>query len=148
MVGSRKAMTVMAVTLVLLLVNATLAWSNDQGKYAATGLNDAASFDRFYSELRTAVLKDDRQKVISLWAYPMVFPMPGNKTESLRDKVALLKDYDIVFTKDVKAAFERTDLSKITWSYAGFRVGDGEMWIRPAGIAGRFFISHVDNAQH
>jgi hypothetical protein len=127
-------------------VSGQAAWADGQGKYAVTGIPDSASFDRFYTELREAVLKNDKHKVASLWKFPMVFDLPNKKRMLLSNGEDMVKNYDEIFNSDVKAAFERTELSKMNYNYNGFQIGDGEMCIVPTGEVGRFYIGYMNAA--
>jgi hypothetical protein len=131
------------VTTIFHLANAQAALADGQGKYASTGIPNSESFDRFYTELRAAVLKDDKYKVASLWKFPMVFDLPNKKRMCVGTANDMVKNYDQIFTKDVKAAFERTELSKINYNWQGFEIGDGEMWIVPTSRVGQFYIGYM-----
>jgi len=139
----KSAVAVVAMTTIFHLANAQVALADGQGKYAVTGIPDSASFDSFYRELREAVLKNDKQKVASLWKFPMVFDLPNKKRMCISNGNDMVKNYDEIFNSDVKAAFERTELSKIVYNYNGFMIGDGEMWIVPTGRVGQFYIGYM-----
>lgn len=142
----KGALALVAVTTILQYANGQEAWADGQGKYAVTGIPDSASFDRFYTELREAVLKNDKHKVASLWKFPMVFDLANKKRMIIGNAEDMVKNYDEIFNSDVKAAFERTELSKINYNYNGFLVGDGEMCIVPTGEVGRFYIGYMSAA--
>jgi hypothetical protein len=139
----KSVIAIIAVTTIFHLANAQAALADGQGKYASTGIPDSASFDRFYTELREAVLKEDKRKVASLWKFPMVFDLPNKKRMVLGNGDDMVKNYDQIFNKDVKAAFERTELSKINYNWQGFEIGDGEMWIVPTNRVGQFYIGYM-----
>jgi len=139
----KGALAIAAMTTIFQYADQQAAWADGKGKYAVTGIPDSGSFDRFYTELREAVLKDDKQKVASLWKFPMVFDLPNKKRMLISSGADIVKNYNEIFNSDVKAAFERTELSKINYNSTGFIIGDGEMCIVPTGEVGRFYIGYM-----
>jgi hypothetical protein len=97
-----------------------------ESKYAVAGIDDAEAVDKFFLELKKAVEKDERDKVILLVDYPINVLIKGRRTR-LRNKAELLKNYDSIFNKNVKQALAKASAPSFV-NYQGVMIGDGEIW--------------------
>jgi hypothetical protein len=110
-----------------LLTNVCSATSlAQQNKYAVAGIDDAESVDKFFLELKTAVEKNERDKVVLLVDYPINVLIKGRRTR-LRNKAELLKNYNLVFNEKVKQVLAKSSAPSFV-NYQGVMIGDGEIW--------------------
>lgn len=112
-----------------------------QNKYEVAGIDDAASADKFFLDLKKAVEKDERDKVVMMVSYPINILIKGRRTK-LRTKAELLKNYDIAFNKNVKQALAKATASSMVNSQ-GVMIGDGEIWFNL--IDGKLKITAINN---
>jgi hypothetical protein len=115
-----------ALTLFVLANGYNLSALAQQNKYAVAGIDDAETADKFFVDLKTAVEKNERQKVAALIDYPINVLLRGRRLK-LRNKAELLKNYDAVFNGKVRQALAKSTAPSFA-NYQGVMIGDGEIW--------------------
>jgi hypothetical protein len=121
-----KIILTFALALFLLTNVCSAASFQQQNKYAVAGIDDAESVDKFFLELKTAVEKNERDKVVLLVDYPINVLIKGRRTR-LRTKAELLKNYNTVFNEKVRQALAKSSAPSFV-NYQGVMIGDGEIW--------------------
>ena len=114
------------------------------GKYEAAGISDDAAAEKFFHELQKAVADDDRAKVATMIAVPIV-AYTGRRKVRFRSKLEVLKKYDLVFNQKVKQALARQNVSDLFVNSQGIMVGDGEIWFNQISGSDEFKVIAINN---
>lgn len=115
----------MARLLLLLVTSLTLAaWAD----FSAAGVDPVAA-KNFLAVLQKAVASDQRQEVANMVSYPITVVEKGKKI-ALKSAADLLKKYDVVFNKTVKAQLAAQKPDKLFARDQGVMIGNGEIWFR------------------
>lgn len=112
----------------VLLDNATYR-PQGKGRYYVAGFDDDRAVESFAQKFWKAVVSKDREKVAGMVAYPVKVTIAGKDVE-IKNKAALIKNYDHIFNKDfyerVKSAVPHNLFAKAS----GVMLGDkGEIWL-------------------
>jgi hypothetical protein len=101
--------------------------SENGNRYAQIDAADPAKFETAVRDFRTAVMKTDKQKVVSQIKYPIRVAVNG-KTVKVKNKTAMLTFYDRVFTKEFAADLEKTVPHNMFCKFSGAMLGNGIVW--------------------
>lgn len=85
------------------------------------------SYQTFLTRLQSAVRSDDRKAVLELTAYPLRVNSEGG-TRLYRDAQAVARDYDRIFTPEVRRAVLGQRFDRLFGRDQGVMIGGGEIW--------------------
>ena len=81
----------------------------------------------FLAALKKAVAADDRNKVASMFLYPIVIDI-RNRGMLFRTPASLLASYDLIFTPHLKKIIAEAKADDLFRNYKGVMINDGEVW--------------------
>lgn len=85
----------------------------------------------FVKECQAAVKLDDAQKIANLVDYPLRVNFSSNGKvdyKSIANKKQFIKNYNAIFTKDLKLKLLKQDPANIFCNYKGAMIADGSLW--------------------
>ncbi|MGC2235867.1 MAG: hypothetical protein WA584_06880 [Pyrinomonadaceae bacterium] len=88
---------------------------------------DAAEFERKVQAFRQAVLNGDRRQVASFIKFPIEVRV-GKKAVKIKNKAALLQNYDKIFYKEFVEEIRQTVAHNMFHRYDGAMLGRGSVW--------------------
>ncbi|OWR33135.1 hypothetical protein CDO73_01115 [Saccharibacillus sp. O23] len=110
----------------------TAASSVENRLVKVAGFKSAANVRAYYANLQRAVAKGDKAGVAARVHYPLGV-YGGDRTMVIKSKAQLMKNYDRIFTKDVKQTLAETKFDDLFVNQDGASVGQGAIWIVPSG---------------
>ena len=81
----------------------------------------------FLAALKKAVAADDRNKVASMFLYPIVIDI-RNRGVLFRTPASLIASYDLIFTPHLKKVIAEAQADALFRNYKGVMINDGEVW--------------------
>lgn len=99
--------------------------SSTANKYAIAGIEQPKKFEAFFEKFQTLVAKGDKKGVADYMKYPVV--VNGKETTN-QTKKQFIKNYDKIFTPNVKKALANQEVENLFVNAQGVMVGDGEIW--------------------
>jgi hypothetical protein len=85
------------------------------------------SYEIFLTRLQDAVRSDDRKAVLGLIDYPLRVNSDGG-TRLYPDARAVARDYDRIFTPEVRRAVLEQRFDRLFGRDQGVMIGNGEIW--------------------
>ena len=109
-------------------MNFTMGVGAENGnRYAQIDAKDPVKFETAVRDFKTAVLKGDKQKVVSQIRYPINVTINGKQVR-IRNKTAMLQNYDRVFDKDLLATMSSLVPHNMFAKSTGAMLGGGLVW--------------------
>jgi hypothetical protein len=96
-------------------------------RYSAIEAPDDAEFERQVQDFRNAVLKADKEKVVSFIEFPIKVQV-GKKGVNIRNKAAFFRNYDKIFYKDFVEKIRETVPHNLFHRDIGAMLGSGLIW--------------------
>lgn len=100
---------------------------------ATLGLNDKSEFMRFDRDLRTALAHGDATATALLTQFPLRVNFPDDSHITLIDPATLQKQFDRVFTPELRDAVRKQKIEDLFCKYTGLDYADGGIWINLTG---------------
>jgi hypothetical protein len=91
------------------------------------GVTDLRAFKQIFEVLKTAVAKDDKDQAAACALFP-IRVNNGKKSLQIKTKAEFVKQYDQIFTVDVRKALAAQDADKMFANWKGVMAGNGEIW--------------------
>jgi hypothetical protein len=110
---------------------------------AAATVPQAQSYRTFLSRLQDAVRANDRRAVIRLIGFPLRVNAPGG-ARIYRDGRSVERDFDQIFTANVRRAVLRQRADRLFVRDLGAMVGSGQLWFDQRSPAGPVVITAVN----
>lgn len=101
--------------------------SEDGNRYWQIEAGDPERFEKQVQDLRSAVIKGDKQKVAAQVKYPITVRI-NNRRTTIRNRTAFLKNYDLIFTKEIVANITKTVPHNMFVKSTGAMLGNGVLW--------------------
>jgi hypothetical protein len=98
-----------------------------EGATAPDWVRNDPEYRTFLGRLQSAVRLNQRSTVAGMIAYPLRVN-GGGGTQLYRDRAAVLRDYEEIFTASVKAAILAQRLEELFGRDQGVMIGDGQLW--------------------
>lgn len=115
----------------------TAASSVEDRLVNVAGFKSASNVRAYYANLQRAVAKGDKAGVAARVHFPLGV-YGGDRKMVIKNKAQLMKNYDRIFTKDVKQTLAETKFNDLFVNAEGAAVGPGAIWIvpSPSGMPG------------
>jgi len=100
--------------------------------YSVAGIKDSIAFNRFYEQLRAAVVHNNRTEVSKLFHYPMDLTVPGGafqKPLHIDSAKSLLKNYELIFSATLRNTLQKTPPKFLWANWQGVTTPDGSIWL-------------------
>jgi len=104
---------------------------SENNRFAIAGISNPSGVSEFLQKLQRAVAADDRQKVISMVAFPVPDSRSGQQV-MISNAEELSKRYDQVFTAHTKQVLARQTEADLHVDDLGVAIGSGEIWFNQA----------------
>ncbi|SFG13721.1 hypothetical protein SAMN05660649_00828 [Desulfotomaculum arcticum] len=111
-------------------------------RYAAAGINDPVGFEQYFYAVQSLINSDDREEVVKYFSYPVTLQI-HNQQVTIKNAEEMLKQYDTVFTLNVKKAVAEQKVDNLFVNYMGVMVGNGQLWFG-VGEGEKYFILSVN----
>jgi hypothetical protein len=96
-------------------------------RYEMIDAPDDAEFERKVQEFRSAVLRKDKQKVVSFIKFPIEVQV-GKKSVKIKNKTVFLQNYDRIFYQEFVEDVRLTVAHNLFHRYDGAMLGNGIIW--------------------
>ncbi|CAH2212067.1 hypothetical protein [Tepidibacter aestuarii] len=113
-------------------------------RYYVGGIDDPAKFEKIFNEVKKIVSEDDKNKISEY----VIYPLRVNHDKSSREintPDEFTKNYDNIFTKEVKEALLNQDVKDTFVNYQGVMVGNGEIWFGSSEDLSKYGIIAINN---
>ncbi len=124
----------------------------ETNRLAVAGIRNPSGASEFLQKLQEAVARDDREKVLSMVAFPVPDSRSG-QPDLIPSAEELLKRYDQIFTAHTRQVLARQKVEDLYVDEGGVAIGSGEIWFNqvPGGNefriigfnAGRYLASAI-----
>ena len=88
--------------------------------WATAGITDVKGFKLFLKKVQLLVLNNDKEQLAKLVKYPL--------RKSIKNENDLVKNYEVLFTKDVKLSVAGINFSQVFRNSKGAMSEDGRLW--------------------
>lgn len=109
------------------------------GGFAIAGIGNPSGALEFLQKLQGAVAGDDREKVLSMVAFPVPDSRSG-QPDLISNSEELLKRYDQIFTSHTKQVLARQKGEDLYVDESGVAIGSGEIWFNQVPNSNEFKI--------
>lgn len=116
-----------AITLLLVLF-ATVAAQQDEGRFAVAGLKER-EVEVFFKSFKEAIAKDDKRKVAGMVSYPINVYLVSERRVKIGSSARFIKLYDKIFDEKFKKLIAATEFKDLWAKYSGVAMPSGEVWI-------------------
>ena len=89
--------------------------------WAIAGISNSRSFKDFYMRFRNMVKLNDKDQIANYIYYPL---------GSTKDESDFVKNYDKIFTKDIKTAIQTQKVRQLFRDKRGIMIGDNHLWFK------------------
>jgi len=109
------------------------------------GAQTATGARVFLAQLKTAVRANDKEKIESMIAYPLLLIQRSGARTHIRRKEAFLQGYQRLLTPSIRDAILHQTARCLFGNSSGAMVGDGQVWFREQA-AGDWKITTVNQS--
>lgn len=117
---------------------------NKDNRYYVGGIDNPVKFEEMFNEVKKFVSEDNKEKVSEYILYPLRVNHDKSSTE-IKTTDEFIKNYDNIFTEEVKKAFLNQDVKQTFVNYQGVMVGDGEIWFGSSQDSSKYGIIAINN---
>ena len=117
---------------------------NKENRYYIGGIDNPVKFEEMFNEVKKFVSEDNKEKVSEYILYPLRVNHDKSSTE-IKTPDEFIKNYDNIFTEEVKKAFLNQDVKDTFVNYQGVMVGDGEIWFGSSQELSKYGIIAINN---
>ncbi len=100
----------------------------NSGKFSAADLGDR-EVELFFLSFKTAIAKDDKEKIASMIAVPIKVKLVTGPLVTLKNRAEFIAAYDMVFDKEFKKVILQTQVEDLWANSRGVAMPRGEIWI-------------------
>ncbi|MCW3093497.1 MAG: hypothetical protein JWP81_4566 [Ferruginibacter sp.] len=93
--------------------------------WEVAGISDVKGFKLFLKQLQSLVLNNDKEQLAKYIQYPL--------RKSIKSPKDFIKNYDNIFTKDVKLSIAKINLSQVFRNSKGAMSEEGRVWFSQVG---------------
>ncbi len=112
-------------------------------RYYVGGIDNPVKFEELFNEVKKLVSEDDKVKVSEYIIYPLRVNRDKSSTQ-IKTPDEFIKNYDNIFTKEVKEALLNQKVKDTFVNYQGVMVGNGEIWFG-ATTSSKYGIIAINN---
>lgn len=98
-----------------------------ENRYELIGITNAKEFEKSFNTIKSLVKNNEKSKVANYVSYPLNVNKEDKKIK-IQSKEDFIKNYNTIFTENVKKALLNQDVTKTFVNYQGVMVGSGEIW--------------------
>ncbi|MCT4508092.1 MAG: hypothetical protein N4A48_04910 [Tepidibacter sp.] len=118
--------------------------TNKDNRYYVGGIDDPVKFEKIFNEIKKFVSEDNKEKVSEYIIYPLRVNHDKCSTE-IKTADEFIKNYDSIFTEEVKKALLNQEVKDTFVNYQGVMVGYGEIWFGSSQDSSKYGIIAINN---
>lgn len=101
---------------------------DDNNKNLLYNSDEIKVFEKFYYELKEAILSGDKYKASKMNNYPL-FVTTENGEKIIQNKKEFIDDFENIVNTCILDVLKKTDFDKLSLMYSGYKVGEGQILI-------------------